>query len=362
MADARPANPAHQHYQQALALLSEDRLPEAEQECRRSLALAPQAAPAANILAIILARTGRGDEAVTVLKDALARWPEFVPALTNLGIMLHGRHRHTEALTCFERVLAVDPSSRQARFQIACALVELGRTADAIEAFGEAVRHDPDNASARHMLAALRGETTEAPPIAFVRGLFDEYAGTFERNVVQDLGYDVPRRLRRMVDALRPRRFVRALDLGCGTGLVGRAFADIVDAFVGVDVSANMIEEARKAGVYRELHAMEIMDYLRGQASLPFDLVTAADVFIYVGKLDALFAEVARRLASGGLFGFSIEHADGADCVLRPSGRYAHSGAYIERLAPTHGFTTTSRHAAVIRTGYAGELFLLQRA
>ena len=101
MADHNQTSPAKQHYDRALAYLGRERIADAERECRSSLALAPNAAPAANVLSIILARTGRGDEAIKVLQDALARWPKFIPALNNLGLLLHGRGRHAEALDCF---------------------------------------------------------------------------------------------------------------------------------------------------------------------------------------------------------------------------------------------------------------------
>jgi len=48
---------------------------------------------------------------------------------------------------------------------------------------------------------------------------------------------------------------VQIMDLGCGTGLVGKylagaGFKDIV----GLDISPNMLEEASNKGVYKELH------------------------------------------------------------------------------------------------------------
>ena len=73
------------------------------------------------------------------------------------------------------------------------------------------------------------------------------------------------------------------------------------------------------------------------------DLVAAADVFTYVGALDAVFAGAARVLQRGGLFGFCAEVSDddqrGQGFVLRGSLRYAHTRGYLERLAAQHGFT-----------------------
>ena len=97
-------------------------------------------------------------------------------------------------------------------------------------------------------------------------------------------------------------------------------------------------------------------------AAAPFDLVLAADVFIYVGKLDRLFAEVSSHMTRGGLFGFSVERLAEGDFTAQPTGRYAHSAGYVERLARTHGFSVAAREAAVIWAGYPGNVFVLKRA
>ena len=71
-------------------------------------------------------------------------------------------------------------------------------------------------------------------------------------------------------------------------------------------------------------------------------LAIAADVFVYIGDLAAVFAGARHALRQGGWLSFSIEASDGADFVLRPTRRYAHSAAYLERLARDHGFSVSS--------------------
>ena len=357
----QPISPARVHFDRAMVALNFGRLDEAERECRRCLALAPGATEAANILGIVLARAGRTDEAIQVFQMVSAQRPDFVPALNNLGLLLRLKRRHADSLSCFQKLLALDPTSKEAQFQVAAALVELGRTREAIAALKEAVRRDPKNGHARHMLAALRGRTTDAPPIEYVRSLFDDYAPAFEEHLIKNLAYDIPAVLRRMVGTVETRRFARMLDIGCGTGLVGAAFADRADCMIGVDVAPNMVRAAKAKQLYAELHAMEIAAFLQRPDATGFDLVLAADVIIYVGKLDDLFAAVAPAMTHGGVFGFSIETAASGDFVLTPSGRYAHGAAYVERLAATVGFEVAAHERATIRTGYPGEVFVLRR-
>ncbi|MBP8298659.1 MAG: methyltransferase domain-containing protein, partial [Burkholderiales bacterium] len=74
-------------------------------------------------------------------------------------------------------------------------------------------------------------------------------------------------------------------------------------------------------------------------ADLRYDLVLAADVFIYVGDLESVFAGVRRVLDPGGVFCFSAELAgsDG-DFELKLTLRYGQSERYLRALAQRHAF------------------------
>jgi predicted TPR repeat methyltransferase len=185
----------------------------------------------------------------------------------------------------------------------------------------------------------------QAPPRGHVQGLFDDYAGQFDAHLLQVLHYRghqvLVEELRRAAGA---RRFEHALDLGCGTGLAGEPLRALAVRLDGVDIAANMLEQARAKHVYDRLEQADAVSYL-ASTDQRYDLVAAADVFTYLGALDEVFAGVARVLRSGGLFAFSAEVADDdgdADIVLRASLRYAHARRYLERLAREHGFTVLS--------------------
>jgi predicted TPR repeat methyltransferase len=136
------------------------------------------------------------------------------------------------------------------------------------------------------------------------------------------------------------------LDLGCGTGLVGMELAPIVGALDGVDLSALMLAKAAERGIYRRLLHGELLAVMEAQAPASYELITAADVFIYTGKLDGVFAEAARLLSAGGYFSFSTEalEAGEADYQILPSARYAHSRDYLLRLASENGLEVAELH------------------
>jgi predicted TPR repeat methyltransferase len=299
-------------------------------------------------LAARLGAEARYEEAIAILSPIVAREPDLLPAVMNLGLSLRGVRRHVEALGCFDKVLTLRPDLAPAVLNRAAVLADLGRAQDAVAGFKHTLALDPANADARHMLNALGGGAAERPDDAYVRGLFDSYAPTFDRDLVQALDYRIPWTLRRMSDALGRTSFSRGLDLGCGTGLVADAFAPLVGEWIGVDLAPRMIAEAKRKGRYAHLHAAEIGGYVTHEMRA-FDLIVAADVFVYVGELGSLFGQVKAHLKAKGLFGFSVEGGDGDGVTLEKTGRFAHGRRYVERLAAEHGFTILGLEPAVIR-------------
>jgi predicted TPR repeat methyltransferase len=207
----------------------------------------------------------------------------------------------------------------------------------------------------------LSGLNPEHPADEYVRQTFDQYAATFDQALVANLQYRVPREL---VGALLAGKLTRArpwdvLDLGCGTGLVGTEISSHSRSLVGVDLSRNMIERARERQVYSELMCCDISTALCNASARSVDVVTAADVFIYVGKLDSVIAEVRRVLRPGGLFAFSAESADEQAAtytsslqdgyVLSATGRYLHTSAYLEGLSVRNHFDAILMRRTQIR-------------
>lgn len=172
------------------------------------------------------------------------------------------------------------------------------------------------------------GSAADGTAVSYVEALFDQYAPQFETALVQRLGYQVPERLDDLLIEEMVRlgiaSFSQALDLGCGTGLMGERLRHKVSVLEGIDLSAAMIAETARKGIYDRLEKAELVAFLRERLAAN-DLVTAADVFIYCGALAPVLAAVVPALQPGGLLAFSLEAHDGEEPVfLRPSLRYAH--------------------------------------
>lgn len=225
----------------------------------------------------------------------------------------------------------------------------------AAQAWAMALKLDPADRLGAALKLQLIGKApaAAAPPSAFVETLFDHYAETFEGSLVDKLGYRLPEFLDRAIRAAWPGRFSLALDLGCGTGLMGERLRPLADRLEGYDISAAMLKKARAKGVYDLLAKADLQHFAYGGSKA--GLVVAADVFIYVGALDRVVKAVAGILAGNGLFAFSVETlAEGeatgeAGFALRPSRRYAHSQAYVERVLAAGGMSVLSIQPTVIR-------------
>ncbi len=212
----------------------------------------------------------------------------------------------------------------------------------AIAAWDEVLRRDPED----HFGASVRLEllrpvpVAETMPPAFVRALYDQYAPKFEVSLVEALGYRGPEMIRDVLLAEGRSQFARVMDLGCGTGLLGAVMRPHAGWLEGCDLSPEMLKRAAEKGVYDALSEANIATLQAAQGG--YDLVTAADVFIYIGALERVVGWAAASLVPGGVLAFSVEElAEGlGEFRLMPSCRFAHSAGYLTRLLGEAGFAT----------------------
>eukprot|EP00612_Vaucheria_litorea_P001047 CAMPEP_0171453016 /NCGR_PEP_ID=MMETSP0945-20130129/894_1 /TAXON_ID=109269 /ORGANISM="Vaucheria litorea, Strain CCMP2940" /LENGTH=118 /DNA_ID=CAMNT_0011977801 /DNA_START=130 /DNA_END=483 /DNA_ORIENTATION=- len=100
-----------------------------------------------------------------------------------------------------------------------------------------------------------------------------------------------------------------------------------------------MLKLSREKDVYDHLELDDYNDFLLKREN-SVDLVTAADVLVYVGDLAKTFSSASKALVKGGLFAASFEVLNETDCSescrgwhLEKSGRFAHSSQYLISMA-----------------------------
>jgi predicted TPR repeat methyltransferase len=225
----------------------------------------------------------------------------------------------------------------------------------AIAAWETALALDPDDrCGAALRLARLGARPLPTDTTAHVRALFDDYAPRFEAALVGSLAYRAPDLIAAAIERAAPgRRFAAALDLGCGTGLMGRAIRARVDRLDGVDLAAEMVARARAAGGYDRLTVGGLAEDLAARPAGGLDLVTAADVLCYLGDLSETFAAIGRATMPGGLLACSVERGEaiGAseDVVIGDGLRFAHREAHLTGAAAAAGLRPTLIETAPLR-------------
>lgn len=251
------------------------------------------------------------------------------------------------------RGIAVAPAGSNSRVVVGQALYELGRVEDAIMLFEEWLAEEPDNPVATHLLAAYRGrQIPEQCSSQYVEQTFDEFANSFE-NVLGRLKYCGQQLVQDHLASLDiPAASQDALDLGCGTGLIGEVLKSYAHELVGVDLSQAMLDRAASKQLYRQLHKSDITEFLRADRE-QYDLIACMDTFIYLGRLDEIIALIHQKLKPGGLLLFSTEKLQGVPeqgYQLNISGRYSHHQDYLTAVLEDNGFDIRKISEVAIRT------------
>ena len=255
---------------------------------------------------------------------------------------------------------------------------------------------DATNAQASHMLAAISAEDggdegvhRRASP-EFVAALFDDFASTFDEKLGA-LEYRVPGIIGATAAKARgdDTTFVSALDAGAGTGLAGRFLRPIVSGpMVGVDISQKMLDKAAKctlkkgcgiddevnddeedARLYDGLVALDLeamtleetllasgvtrSENLSKEDKQGFDLVVAADVLVYFGRLESVLGNFAKLSKSGSSLMFTCERSSEEEAPLGyrllTSGRFSHTKGYVLNVAKDLGYGLVSYEEIVPR-------------
>ncbi|MGG7518915.1 methyltransferase domain-containing protein [Allorhizobium undicola] len=281
------------------------------------------------------------------------------------------------AAELMEQALELSPCWAAGWFQLGEYRLKANDRDGAAKAYRQVMALDPADVFAASLKLAIigAGEMPQQPPSRYVEALFDEYADRFETSLIEKLDYRVPKLLASMIFAhLGPQRnFSRVVDLGCGTGLMGVELAGNASALEGFDLSSAMLAKAAEKGIYSLLGEADLScdadscglfgERKRARA----DLVTAADVLMYLGNLSGVFSLARELLAPGGHFAFSVErHAGPQGFALAHSLRYQHSRAYVEGCLGENGFLPMASEETVIRKDggkpVSGMLFIAARS
>ena len=167
------------------------------------------------------------------------------------------------------------------------------------------------------------------PTLGLAGAMEAVYAATSDPWASASLRYRYQRRKYEVLASLLPsQRFQRALDLGCGLGLLSCHLAARADTVLGVDIAPSAVARARVLHADLPNLQFEVHDLLKLPSSFngSFDLVAVADVLYYLSPLDdtlleSIVARITELLAPGGLCMLANHYFFRADPESRRSRR-----------------------------------------
>jgi tetratricopeptide (TPR) repeat protein len=147
------------------AFAMQRRWPQAIEQARLILTMAPANAEAEGLLAQSLFGQENYEEAIPHFREYLKARPNDQSVVSNLGIALVATGKNDEAIALFRHAVEVDPGNAQARTNLALALYDRRDVDGAAQHARESVRLKPDDPATRDLLGralAVQGKLAEA--------------------------------------------------------------------------------------------------------------------------------------------------------------------------------------------------------
>lgn len=335
---------------EAVALIEQGRAGEAVAALRALEAVGRAGLLARLTLVRALALDHQTEAALETAREMVNLYSGAAVAVLALGEALLAAELLPAAIAELQRALRLDDRLDIARLRLAQAWLAAGEGEKARALLAQ-LEPSPDTEKleemARAMLAAPRSDA------GYVRHLFDQFAGTFDDHMIGHLGYRGPQILMDMAllvmpGAQMPGGKLSVLDLGCGTGLAGQIFKPLASRLDGIDLSPRMIEMARARNIYDHLAVGDLETALAAPGEV-YDLIVAADTFVYLGDLTGVLNGAAAHLAPGGMVLFTIEAGPGNGYELGPKRRWRHGETYLRQMAEKAGLEVAGLVAANTR-------------
>lgn len=316
-------------------------------------------------LATCCLQLGDLNEAKSHYLKALHMAPNDVQILFNLGVIAMQQNKLAEAIEFYKKVVELDENHFDGQNNLAISYLVQKNIPEALSYFKEALRIQPQNDAIRHTIHILTHEKGIADtPKDYIRALFDSYADHYDMHLLQALKYHVPALLYKMIQKTGIQQFNNVLDLGCGTGLCGEIMRPQAKQLTGVDLSKQMLAQAREKHLYDRLVEEDIIEFLTKNDET-YDLIMAGDLLVYFGHIHSLFTLIAKALSAGGMAVFNAEISEQEDFQMTKSGRFAHAKRYLEALIAENHLEVIDYKTDTMRTEEGkpviGHLYLVRK-
>ena len=370
---------ANAHYNLGNALKGLGRVEEAAASFQIAVEQNPESAEAHYSLGNMFQDLARLDEAVDCYRAALAIMPDFADAHLNLGNAQKEMGGLADAVASYQRSLAIKPEYAEAHHNLGIALDHLGRPEPAIASFRAAITLKSDFADAYYNLGRAlmaSGETQDAiaafekfltldageerigaelalahlgvmepperTPAEYLKRYYKSRANdwskaAWDENTERYKGYEIVSRILDFNE--RGGADLRILDAGCGTGPLAPVLRPHARHLEGVDLSQEMVEQARRQNLYDTLVEDDLEQYL-ATAGLRFDAIVCAAVLVHFYELDQILSKFWRVLSDDGFLALTIfSDAICEKFSVNASGFFSHNPEYVKAAAADAEFS-----------------------
>lgn len=188
-----------------------------------------------------------------------------------------------------------------------------------------------------------------------IKAHYDAWADQYDADLVDQQQYVMPIRAAAAIETHQHDKAARILDVGCGTGLSGKALVDCgFTNLDGCDLSPGMLERAKHLNIYARLFEADLAKPPLDAADSSYDVVTVVGAFSFGHiPVDAM-DDLLRVVTPEGLF------------LITTNDHYYDEGTIQPKLdqlvADGHVSTVTCEHGAHIEgLKVGGWVFVMRR-
>ena len=147
----------------------------------------------------------------------------------------------------------------------------------------------------------LKAGTTNSSDVA---AYYNDWAKTYD-DTLKDWDYRAPSEAAAAL-AAQVKPGAKILDVGCGTGLFGKAMSERLDCHIeGLDISATSLELAGARGCYERLQCHDLQVIPLPVSDNAFDAAACIGVLTYIEDPADLLTDLCRTVRSGGFITFT---------------------------------------------------------
>lgn len=308
----------------------------------------PRCAEVHNNIGYIFFEVGNYSEACHYFLKSLEIYPGNHRFLHNVGMCYAKLNEYEKAVQYYREAIAKESNYAHSYYNLAGIYRDLGHYDRALPLYEHVANEKSDlSCDAQYMIDCIKGSRIESAPEPYLIRLFDQYSSDYDEHMYDYLSYNSASQFGKILESIS-KRVTKSLDIGCGTGEVGKYLCKYSQKTIGIDLSKKMLKVAQSKGYYNLCIEGNFLEESLIEKKL-FDCVTLCDVMIYFGNIEVVLKRINRLLKSGGDFIFNFENGVVEDYKLDVSGRFVHNLKYVHEQLEAYGFTCLNSQSSYSR-------------